>query len=403
MIKKNNIVTFTSAALLAVTGLALVLTSSNIKLKVSSFLRGRASEEINGTIVFSRSTGSHVVRSNDYYYTSGTTQTGGTVYLRNHSGTTLGNNYVAVMENGGEITFSETNVGTNPTHYQFQKITSIYARSTSANSRLLEVRTSTDGVNYSSSYQDFYVTSSGTTFNFGSDGAQYVKITYSSNLTVYLEELSLSYNCTPGGVDPEKTVSSIAVKTEPSKTSYNEGDYFDPSGLVITATYDDSSLEDIAYSGHESDFGFSPSLSTVLTTDVESVSISYRNKSCSQSITVESGGAVTSLSGLYSFTNVTQYSSTTVIMDFNNNYYYKDGASSSKLYFTYEITESSIVFTLEASRDGKSSCDYGMFATNYRLFGNTNANGATKSGTLSNNYQTITVVINNYSRDFTKQ
>ncbi|MCQ2205967.1 MAG: bacterial Ig-like domain-containing protein [Bacteroidaceae bacterium] len=83
-----------------------------------------------------------------------------------------------------------------------------------------------------------------------------------------------------------KTLSSIAVKTAPTKTTYTEGENFDPAGLVITATYSDSDPEDIAYSGNESDFSFSPTLTTALTTSNTSVTITYGGKSTAQSITV---------------------------------------------------------------------------------------------------------------------
>ena len=83
-----------------------------------------------------------------------------------------------------------------------------------------------------------------------------------------------------------KTLSSIAVKTAPTKTTYTEGENFDPAGLVITATYSDSDPEDIAYSGNESHFSFSPTLTTALTTSNTSVTITYGGKSTAQSITV---------------------------------------------------------------------------------------------------------------------
>lgn len=83
-----------------------------------------------------------------------------------------------------------------------------------------------------------------------------------------------------------KTLSSIAVKNAPTKTTYTEGENFDPAGLVITATYSDSDPEDIAYSGNESDFSFSPTLTTALTTSNTSVTITYGGKSTAQSITV---------------------------------------------------------------------------------------------------------------------
>ena len=43
----------------------------------------------------------------------------------------------------------------------------------------------------------------------------------------------------------EKEVSSLAVKSQPTKTQYYIGEEFDPAGCVITATYTDNSTEDI--------------------------------------------------------------------------------------------------------------------------------------------------------------
>lgn len=83
-----------------------------------------------------------------------------------------------------------------------------------------------------------------------------------------------------------KTVSSISVSTAPTKTSYNVGDLFDPSGLVITINYSDSTSNTFAYANHEDSFSFSPSLSTPLAVENTSVSISYGGKSVSQSISV---------------------------------------------------------------------------------------------------------------------
>jgi hypothetical protein len=81
------------------------------------------------------------------------------------------------------------------------------------------------------------------------------------------------------------TLSSISVKTSP-KTSYIQGDYFDPTGLVITRTYSDSTSNDYAYAGHTSEFTFSPTTSTSLTTSHTSVTITYGGKSTSLAISV---------------------------------------------------------------------------------------------------------------------
>ena len=78
-------------------------------------------------------------------------------------------------------------------------------------------------------------------------------------------------------------VDSIAVKTPPTKTEYFEGDSFDPTGLVITVTYNSGKTEDIAYNAD--DFTFTPS--GALAVDNTSVTITYGGKSVQQKITVE--------------------------------------------------------------------------------------------------------------------
>ena len=84
-----------------------------------------------------------------------------------------------------------------------------------------------------------------------------------------------------------KTLSSISVKTAPTKTSYTAGETFSPAGLVISALYSDSSSEDITYSSTtQSGFTFNPSTSTALTVSNTSVTITYGGKSCMQAITV---------------------------------------------------------------------------------------------------------------------
>ncbi len=86
-----------------------------------------------------------------------------------------------------------------------------------------------------------------------------------------------------------KKLESIAVKTDPSKTTYTESEKFDPAGLVITATYDDESTEDIAYDGNESKFTFNPTLETALQTTDTKVTITYGEKTVDQAITVNEG------------------------------------------------------------------------------------------------------------------
>ncbi len=93
-----------------------------------------------------------------------------------------------------------------------------------------------------------------------------------------------------------KTLSSITIYEEPDKLSYTAGEYFDPTGLEITRTYSDNSEDNYSYAGHTSEFTFSPSTSTALTTGNTSVTITYGGKSCDLPITVNAAKTLSSIS-----------------------------------------------------------------------------------------------------------
>ena len=93
-----------------------------------------------------------------------------------------------------------------------------------------------------------------------------------------------------------KTLSSISVASAPTKTTYTAGEYFDPTGLVITRTYSDSTSDTYAYADHTSEFTFSPTTETALTTSDASVTITYSGKSCNQAITVNAAKTLSSIS-----------------------------------------------------------------------------------------------------------
>ena len=114
-------------------------------------------------------------------------------------------------------------------------------------------------------------------YNLSNAGNQTVSVSYTNGTTV-----NTSYSITVTAVE----LSSISVSTVPTKTTYTEGEYFDPTGLVITRTYNNSSSDTYAYANHTSEFTFTPSTSTALSTSNTSVTISYGGKSTSQTITV---------------------------------------------------------------------------------------------------------------------
>lgn len=103
--------------------------------------------------------------------------------------------------------------------------------------------------------------------------------------SLFCESFTIKYTDS-GESGDDVTLSSIAIKTAPTKVSYTAGEKFDPTGLVITKTMSDESTEDVAYADHASDFTFKPSLSTALTTGDTSVTITYGGKTTTCDITV---------------------------------------------------------------------------------------------------------------------
>ena len=107
-----------------------------------------------------------------------------------------------------------------------------------------------------------------------------------TQVTITYEGESTTQSITVNAV----ALSSIEVSTAPTKTTYTAGEYFDPTGLVITRNYNNGSSSTYTYVGHTSEFTFNPSTSTALTTSHTSVTITYGNKSTTQTITVNSSG-----------------------------------------------------------------------------------------------------------------
>ena len=105
-------------------------------------------------------------------------------------------------------------------------------------------------------------------------------------------------------------LSSIAVTTPPTKVIYVAGESFDPSGMVVTATYVDAnnSSNTKTQAVDNSALSFSPS--GALSTSNTSITITYQNKTTTQSITVNAPSTISSAlssPGTYSINNVLVY------------------------------------------------------------------------------------------------
>lgn len=176
-----------------------------------------------------------------------------------------------------------------------------------------------------------------------------------------------------------KTLSSISVSTAPTKTTYTAGEYFDPTGLVITRTYSDSTSDTYTYSGHTSEFTFSPTTSTALTTSNVSVTITYGGKSTSQAITVNT--AAKTLSSIAVSTAPTK---TTYVVD---EYFdptglvitrnYSDSTSDTYTYanHTSEFTFSPSTSTALTTQNTSVTITYGGKSTTQAITVNTSGGG----------------------------
>lgn len=112
-------------------------------------------------------------------------------------------------------------------------------------------------------------------YNMSSAGSQTVNVSYTEGGTTKTTSYSITV----------KAVSSIAVTTAPTKTVYDEGESFDATGMVVTATFSDSSTENVT-----SSCTFTPNPLTFGTT---AVTVSYGGKTTTQAVTVNKVSSVT--------------------------------------------------------------------------------------------------------------
>ena len=80
----------------------------------------------------------------------------------------------------------------------------------------------------------------------------------------------------------EKVLKSIAISGEATKTTYFEGETFDPTGLVVTATYEDESTEVVT---SRVEWTFTPETLILGTTEVN-VTATYGEKTASKTVAV---------------------------------------------------------------------------------------------------------------------
>ncbi len=83
------------------------------------------------------------------------------------------------------------------------------------------------------------------------------------------------------GTTASQILESIAVTTPPDKTEYAEGESFDPTGMVVTATYGDGSTAEIT---DYTDYTYEPT--GALTPDDTEITITYTENGVTKTVTV---------------------------------------------------------------------------------------------------------------------
>lgn len=85
------------------------------------------------------------------------------------------------------------------------------------------------------------LTATPTDLTFEGSASGKIDLKYSDNNTaIYIKSISIIYE-----EAPTKTLTSLAISGTPTKTNYNDGEEFDPTGLVVTGTYDDNTTATI--------------------------------------------------------------------------------------------------------------------------------------------------------------
>lgn len=85
------------------------------------------------------------------------------------------------------------------------------------------------------------LTATATDFTFEGSATGKIELKYTnSNKPIYIKSITVTYK-----EASSKALKSLAISGTPTKTKYNDGEEFDPTGLVVTGTYDDNSTATI--------------------------------------------------------------------------------------------------------------------------------------------------------------
>ena len=275
-----------------------------------------------------------------------------------------------------------------------------YLNATSTtNSNYLQVKSSLDNYAYFS-------------ISFSGDAAVITCTGKTSRNIIRCNTSGTPISCYSSGQNPvylwkevvNKSLDSISVKTAPTKTSYEAGETFDPTGLVITKTFTDNTTQDVSYANESANFAFSPNTSTALSTSDTSVTIVYGGKSCSQTISVTAAKTLSSISISGQTTSfvegdtfvfggtVTAYFSDSSSSDVTSSASFSGynmetlGSQTVTVSYTYKSITKEAIYSISVSQGTLSSISVGSQTTTY-MKNNAFSFDGVCTATFANGYQ----------------
>ena len=119
-----------------------------------------------------------------------------------------------------------------------------------------------------------------TAFNKTTAGSYTITITYKEGEVTKTCELPVTVKV--------KALASIAVKTNPTKTEYTQGDTaLDLAGLVITLTYDDNTTDEVAYSDTTKDRFATSGFDSSAAAESQAITVTYGGKTTTFNVVIK--------------------------------------------------------------------------------------------------------------------
>lgn len=309
-------------------------------LNSSNFLfRARAANVTGGNITFS---GSNASKSGTTNTTNCDTRVGGNIICKTFDNDdTQSSGLVGAVKLGSSIRFYESDGTTEFTFEDLDKISFAYSGKFGFWLHVLhangnEVKWGSSGAGSATPYGTNAVNKETglRTINFTSyDNVSqiWVECTSTNSEVALMSNIYITYNC------ESKSLTGLKVTSAPDKVVYNEGEYFDPSGLKVNAVY--SNDMEIATDS----FTYSPT--RALTTSDEYVTIYFKDVSINYPISVEE--IPSGMVGTYKYRSSSDVDYYIVLEANGSGYYhiYYSGSFDDYMHFTYVVSDGEIIFT----------------------------------------------------------